>query len=72
MACGTCVLAGGNSIIDPIITHGGISYTRNLVGSIHAIMYNDKKRKATAIFGHEWSKNLTWDNMAQKWMEIIK
>jgi glycosyltransferase involved in cell wall biosynthesis len=72
MATGTPVLAGGNSLIDSIISHGGISYTKKLDECIIDIMSDVEKKKQLGHCGKEFAKNFRWSLIALEWQRFLE
>jgi glycosyltransferase involved in cell wall biosynthesis len=56
MATGTPILAGGNSLIDPIVAHGGQSYAKDLSTAIIFMMSDEKKRRQSSEEGKRYSE----------------
>mgnify|MGYP000891958301 CR=1 FL=1 len=71
MAAKTCVIAGGNSVIDPIILKGGVAYKHNLADQIDELMSNVAKRNELALNGYNWVKNLMYNSIAKQWDGIL-
>jgi len=71
MACKTFVIAGGKSIIDPIINHGGFSYLDDLAKTIEYFMNNNEIREKIAESGYNWVQNLSWEKIALTWEKLI-
>lgn len=72
MSVGTPVIAGGDSIIEPIIAHGGIIHKGNLADTIENLMKNPEKRKELSESGKKWTReNVSYDKIIFKWMEIL-
>jgi len=71
MAVGTCVVAGGNSLIDPIIHRGGVTYLNDIPTIISDLMRMGDVRDNLAIQGKKWVKNITWGNVAKRWEELL-
>lgn len=72
MATATPVLAGGNSLIDSIILHGGQSYTKNLDYSIINLMNDVEKRQQLGYCGKEFAKNFKWSCIALEWQRFLE
>ena len=66
MAIGTPVIAGGNSIIDQIIKHGGTSYTENLQEQIRYVLENKVE------IDKEWINRLSYKNIVSQWNELFE
>ena len=71
MLAGTPVIAGGNSIIESIINHGGICYNTNLAESITQLMQNKEKRQQLSESGFKWASQLSWQNVASQWSNFL-
>lgn len=72
MASGVPVIAGGQSIIDDIISKGGISYTRDLVQTIKDLMNDERRRTLLSINGKDWATELSWSKISKLWNEFLK
>lgn len=71
MAAKTCVLAGGNSITDPIVLNGGVIYKHNLLDKINELMLDNTKRNELAINGQNWAHELTYTNIKKQWDQLL-
>jgi len=72
MSVGTPVIAGGKSIIESIITHGGLIHKGNLVDIINKLMENPEKRKELSESGKRWTQqNVSYDKIIPQWLSFL-
>ena len=72
MATGTPVIAGGNSIIDSIVSQGGIAYTDSLEKSILRLISDREKMKQMSESCLIYTKSFDWDSIALQWVDFLQ
>jgi len=71
MVLGVPVIAGGKSLIDSIVSHGGISYTKDLANCIKKLMQDLNKKEVLSKSGKEWAQQFSIEKVSQKWNEFL-
>jgi len=72
MVTGTPVIVGGNAIIDPIVSRGGIPYKGNLADEIVKLISNREKMNNLGQTGLEFARTLNWNTIIKQWVEFLE